>query len=287
LLPAGARTLALGNVGVAGRDDDALFFNPAQLAVARGMSASAERYSANSGGGALSAITAFNGGGVGVGMSTVEYDAPGGSFPATRGTLLTAGPATGASTEAIVGLSQVVKGLRVGAAGKYVNDQVADTRVGRAAVDVGVSKDVFRYATVGLAVQNIGKDMALPCPGAVNCGFLPSGGSSGGSAITHLPLRTTLGIAAAGPVGIFDIAATAAASAIRKDFFVPAGGAEVGYSWLDGYNIAVRAGVRRPLPGERALTAGAGFRMDRLTIDYALETFDNGRAGHRLGLRIR
>jgi hypothetical protein len=70
-------------------------------------------------------------------------------------------------------------------------------------------------------------------------------------------------------------------------FLSPAGGLEMGYSWLDGYSIALRGGARRPERGEGPLTAGAGFTMDRLSIDYALDTSTRGRVAHRLGLRIR
>jgi hypothetical protein len=103
----------------------------------------------------------------------------------------------------------------------------------------------------------------------------------------NLPIRTTLGVAGGRGVGEFDLAGTAAVSLLRTNFVVPAGGAEIGYSWLDGYSLALRAGARRPLPGERALTAGAGFTMDRLSIDYALEALSGSRIGHRLGLRVR
>ena len=48
-----------------------------------------------------------------------------------------------------------------------------------------------------------------------------------------------------------------------------------------------RAGVRRPVPGEAPFTAGLGFTMDRLSIDYAVEALSGSRAGHRIGLRIR
>src|SRR5262245_13451476 len=68
VLPASARTLALGGVGVTSRDDDALFFNPAQLVVANGYSVSAERFSSDVALSALSAVTRFNGGGIGIGM---------------------------------------------------------------------------------------------------------------------------------------------------------------------------------------------------------------------------
>jgi hypothetical protein len=80
---------------------------------------------------------------------------------------------------------------------------------------------------------------------------------------------------------------TADVSALRGGFVAPAGGAEVGYSWLDGYAIALRAGGRRPGAGEGAVTAGAGLSVDRLSVDYALETLSGSRTAHRIGLRIR
>src|SRR5205085_2533644 len=46
-LPSSARALAMGNVAVAARDDDVLFYNPAQLVAARGMSLSMEQFSAS------------------------------------------------------------------------------------------------------------------------------------------------------------------------------------------------------------------------------------------------
>jgi hypothetical protein len=275
-LPAGARALSMGNVGVASRDDDVLFYNPAQLVIARGMSASAERYSATSAGGTLSAVTRFNGGGIAVGMRMVDYDAPagGGAFPADRLSMLGAAGATATSLEASIGVAQVYKGLRVGIAAKYAEETAIEAHVGRGALDVGLSKDFLRYFTAGLAVQNIGQSMAIPT--------LPTDVSS-----ANLPLRTTLGLQASHAVGEFDLVATGAVSMLRSDFVVPAGGAELGYSWLDGYSIALRAGARRGLPGEGTLTAGAGFTVDRLSVDYAVETLGTSRVGHRVGIRVR
>src|SRR6266571_347816 len=63
-LPASARALGMGNVGVASRDDDVLFYNPAQVAIARGMSVSGERYSSSASGATLSSVTRFNNGGI-------------------------------------------------------------------------------------------------------------------------------------------------------------------------------------------------------------------------------
>ena len=305
LLPVGARTLALGNTGVASRDDDVLFFNPAQIAIARGFSASAERFSSNSWAGSLSAVTRFNTGGVALGMRMADYEAPLGLFPVNRATMLGSGPAQGTTLEATVGIAQVFKGLRIGGSAKFTEDNLSPSQVGRAAFDLGVSKDLFRFYTFGLSVQNIGTSMKVPesCEplSIVLCLPPPVPGGIGVTQLrtVNLPLRTTLGVATSRSIGEFDFVGTAAIAMLRADWFAASGGAEMGYSWLDGYSIALRAGARRPLPGERPITAGLGFTMDRLSIDYALELLtawqlsasgvpeSAGRVGHRIGLRIR
>ena len=284
LLPSGARSLAAGNFAVAGRDDDVLFFNPAQVAIARGFSASAERYSATAAGGALSAVTRFNNGGIAVGMRMVDDQVPNGFFPANRETMLDRGD-IGSSLEATVGLAQVIKSIRVGVAAKYVEDNAASIRVSRAAFDVGLAKDFLRFYTAGLSVQNLGSNMTVPCSSSTHCEVPEAPGFQTGR--VALPLRTTLGVATARPLGEFDVAATAGVSMLRADFLAPAGGIEVGYSWLSGYSVALRAGGRRPLRGEEPLTAGAGLTVDRVSIDYALETLSGSRLGHRIGLRVQ
>ncbi len=289
-LPAGTRPLAMGNVGIASRDDDAIFYNPAQLVIARGMSASAERYSAAASGGTLSAVTRLGSGGIGIGMRTVSYQTSLAGFPVTRASMLNDGSGPGTSLEATVGVAQVFKGLRIGVAAKYVEDNAQLVRVSRGAFDLGLSKDVFKFYTVGLSVQNMGKAFAVSCVVAAACPTPPgnpNGGSGAQSTRVYLPLRTTLGGAMSHQLGEFDFVGTAAVSLLMDDFVSPAGGAELGYSWLDGYNIAIRAGARRTLPGERPFTAGAAFSVDRVSIDYALETLSGSRIGHRIGLRVR
>jgi hypothetical protein len=267
-LPSGPRTLALGDVGVTSRDDEVIFFNPAQLVIANGFSTSGERYASGSSGAALSAVTRFNGGGVALGMRT---QSAGGDFISSPGT-----PpgfvqsVVSSSLELSVGVAQAFKGIRFGVAGKYAEQEDGASRLERGLVDLGVSKVVFGSYTVGAVVQNLGKDADLPGP-----------------VEAELPRQATLGVSRGGPVGEFDLFGTAAVSWVRSNTLAPAGGLEVNYSWLSGYNIALRAGARRPLPGEEAFTAGAGFTMDRLSIDYALETLSGGRVGNRLGLRIR
>ncbi|MEP6495084.1 MAG: hypothetical protein ABJF01_20525 [bacterium] len=294
LLPGSARALGMGNVGVASRDDDVLFYNPAQIAIARGFSASGERLSATATTGALSSVTRFSTGGVALGMRMVDYKAGANYFPVNRESMLDDGAATGTSIEAVIGVAQTFKSLRIGANAKYVEDAVPSIRVGRAAFDLGIAKDMFR-STIGLSVQNLGAATNVPCGLASStrsrdC-VIPPGipPFPPDTRVTSaaLPFKATLGAATARPLGQFDFVGTAAVSVLRSGFWVPAGGAELGYSWLDGYSIALRAGARRPIVGEGTATAGAGFTMDRLSIDYALETLSGSRIGHRIGLRVR
>ena len=266
-LPAGPRTLALGNTGIASRDDEVIFFNPAQLVNATGFSASGERIAPRVGTGALSAVTRFNGGGIGVGMRFVEYETADGLFPATRASMLQRGLA-GQSLEAVVGFAQTIKGFRTGISGKYAEEYTASTRLSKPLADVGIARD-WRRMNIGLAVQNIGADEDV------------------GTDQIVLPLRTTLGLGHTRSIGPYDFMVTGAVALLRDDFVQPSGGVEMNYSWLSGYNIALRAGARRSAVGEDPFTAGAGFTMDRLSIDYAAEMLSDKRFGHRIGLRIR
>jgi hypothetical protein len=269
LLPSSARALALGNTGVASRDDDVLFYNPAQLTVASGFTASGEYLSPTAGSAALSSVSRFNGtGGIALGVRLANYELPAGVIPATRANMLDAGT-PGNSVEASIGYAQVIKGFRVGAAAKYAEDLVGDTRLGRPLLDLGVSHVYFSGYTFGAAVQNIGKDMATT------------------TQVVQLPTLATVGVSHGWSAGEFDLYETAAVAVQRADFVSPSGGLEVNYSWLNGYNIALRAGGRRPMTGEQWFTSGAGFTMDRLTIDYGFETLARNRFGHRIGLTVR
>jgi hypothetical protein len=287
-LSASTRALGMGNVGVVSRDDDVLFYNPAQLAIARGMSVSGERYSSSAGGATLSSVTRFNNGGIAVGMNMVNYRAPQATVPASGTDLGRPGVGSASSLDAVLGVAQTYKSVRVGVAAKYVEDQLPDQRIGRAAFDAGVAKDFMRFYSVGLAVQNIGGSTTYPCP---TCTLALSSQPPNPPLMIRArsPLRTTLGLATGRPLGPFDVAATLGLSMLRGEWVPPAGGAELGYSWLDGYSLAVRLGAAAPGPSESRATAGVGFTMDRLTIDYAAETPWSGKSlvEHRIGLRVR
>ena len=89
-----------------------LFYNPAQLVAARGMSVSAEQFSSSARVGALSSVTRFNTGGIAVGATIAEYDSPFVLRPNTREDLVKGGPVIGSAAAFVLGVAQVFKSVR-------------------------------------------------------------------------------------------------------------------------------------------------------------------------------
>ena len=103
-----------------------------------------------------------------------------------------------------------------------------------------------------------------------------------------VPTVATLGVASGRSLGPIDALATAGVSYSREDELTAGGGAEIAWSWLSGYNIAVRAGAHQARQkGDTELMGGFGFTADRLTLDVAAERLPDNRAGYRAGIRIR
>jgi hypothetical protein len=279
-LPASTRMLALGNMGVVGRDDDVLFYNPAQLVVARGTSLSAEQFSKSAHDAALSSVARFNTGGIAIGASYAEFSSEPGVYPVDRPSFNDGGASEDIDAELVAGIGQVFFKTRLGLAAKYVAEQIGGARAGRGAIDVGASRDFFGF-NFGLAAQNIVAGFTPAPP------FRSIALEQGVEASSDLPFRATFGASRGWQTTALDFAATAGVTSYANGFLAPAGGLEMGYSWLDGDTIALRGGARRPERGESPITAGAGFTMDRLSIDYALDTSTRGRLAHRVGLRIR
>jgi hypothetical protein len=288
-LPIGASTrgVAMGDANTAGRDDDVIFYGPAQLAVARGTSASVERYSDRLVGGALSTVSRIASGGVGLGAQIVagrnEPQCSLVSVGPTGTFVYSPAPRNVTRMLAVLGGAQTFKRFRFGAAAKYAAVQAGDERTDRVMFDAGVSRDLsvlgdFAPLTVALAVQNIGTS-------AVDTVQL------------NTPLRAALGLATGGLVGPLDLGLAAQLAVERNDTLnlfkhgrMLAGlGAELGYTWLDGYTVAVRFGERVP-PTRTDIahfTFGAGLTLDRVSIDYAGEGEVGSRIAHRIGVRLR
>jgi hypothetical protein len=279
---ASTRALGMGNANVAGRDDDVIFYGPAQLAVARGTSVAAERYFDGLAGGTAATTSRLASGGIGVGAQIVEgknsipclgtITLPNGDVPARTIT----------RTQAAVGAALTFRKYRFGVATKYAAEQIDVSRLSQVLVDVGISRDYspfdFVPLTLAVAVQNL-----APNPDeSVDLG---------------MARRAVLGAATGAPLGPFDLALAGEAGLERngggptvvKDRPVARGGIEIGYSWLDGYSVAVRAGGRTASTEQltRYATFGAGLVLDRLAFDYATEQLIGSRFAHRFGIRLR
>jgi hypothetical protein len=280
-IPTSARTAALADAWVAGRDLDVIFRNPAQIIGTRStldlslarlgpasrMVSSGAVYSAGP-----RSLT------LGWGVQIVGFSASAtASYPYSPDLTLESGSRNGTSLLVTLGGALVIKGFRVGAAGKYVSDIVAmspavlnPVRVNqhRVLADIGVARNLFGGAAA-IAFQNLGahtrKDgLHLPVPRQIAVGW----------SATRI----------AGPIdlGMFSQVT------IRKGWTSPALGIEAGYGWIEGLNATLRAGVRRPESDrEKPFSLGAAFTFDRLVTEYAVRFFDGGKAAHGVTLRWR
>lgn len=275
-LPSSARFLGVGNAGIVSTDGDAMFYNPGMLASSRGSAASLQRYGSNGTAGAIATTNTAGSMTVGIGAQFVRYNAPSNvSYDnllkpgATR--LSEAGTVPAASTAFTIGFAKTIKGFRLGANAKYVEDRIGTAADGTLAVDIGLNRALGPGA-LGLVVQNLGSGLRI----AGNTGTLPR--------------RIGAGWGAARPISEhWDIAAHTALT-LEGDLFVrPAGGGEFSYIPVEGVAFVIRQGFRRPREKDESLfTAGLGVSIDRIAVDYAFEPMGGGKApAHRLGMRIR
>lgn len=268
---ASTRGLAMGNSNTASRDDDVIFYGPAQLAVARGTSAAAERFSAHLATGTFASSARIATGGVGIGVQIAD------GSNESRCEFRQMSRAL-----AVVGVAQTFKRFRFGLSGKYAAEQADSAQTSRFMLDAGVSRDFsvadFLPLTLALAVQNIGT-------------------SAVDTTVLMTPLRVALGASTGFPWGPLDVALASDIAVERTDTMsiithgrlIYGLGVEMGYSWLDGYSFAFRAGERVPptRTDQRHFTFGAGLVLDRVSIDYAGEDLVGFRIAHRLGVRLR
>lgn len=242
-----ARAAALGGAWVTGRDQDVVFTNPAQLIGARSDFAATLLRSGETGRG------------VGFGSTYA-----GGKLSLTLGWGL-----QGDDRHAAAALGGAVqyKGFKGGVAAKYVTSRdSAHERVWL--IDAGLSRALLG-GTAGLTVRNLGVDSPYRWRDTRFARTVVAGYSR---TMTAGPLD----LAAFGEMG-------------RKSGFTSAAaGLEAGYSWIEGVSVQVRAGLRRAeLNTDRPMTLGAGFSLDRLTVDYALRLYTESRRAHVVTLRWR
>jgi hypothetical protein len=278
-VPASTRATALGNAWVAGRDADVIFYNPAQLIGVR----PEFNFSLGKHGGAgttASLASVYAAGpwsmtfGWGVQFLDFTHN-PFDPYPYPPDVLLTHGTVGGQSMLATVGGAIVVKGLRIGVAGKYTSDRVVTSGFLTSAADPHAL-----LADIGVAHNLVGGVGALSVQ---NIGHEPSGETPA----VKLPRQVLLGWSTTRPAGPLDLGIFSQVT-IRDGWTSPGGGLEAGYSWIEGYAVTVRVGARRPeTTSESPVAIGAAFSADHLTVEYALQFFDGGRYANRISVRWR
>ncbi|MCC6244541.1 MAG: hypothetical protein IT353_16985 [Gemmatimonadaceae bacterium] len=277
-VPTSARFLALSQAGLVSTDGDAMFYNPGMLASSRGAAASLQRYGASAVAGSMATISTMGSMTVGIGAQFVRYEAaPTASYnDITRGGAPQLGEAvtngvSATSTALTVGFAKTIKGFRLGANAKYVEDRIGLASDGTVAFDIGLNR-AAGFGTLGIVMQNLGVGPRIS-------------GVKG-----TLPRRIGAGFGAARPIATHWDIGLQSALTLEGDLFVrPALGGELSYVPVDGVSFTLRQGFRRPREaGESFITAGVGMTIDRIALDYALEPMREGRpTAHRVGMRIR
>jgi hypothetical protein len=274
-LPASTRAMALGDAYMMGSGHaDALFYHPALVGAASGFGLDVERWSGEATSATVSAAMPWFGGGVAVGLQTLQYGGTSGGttlLPSGQDVLFDVGTATTSERVASVAYGRGLFGIQIGAAAKLVEQRVANERDATAAIDVGVATTVGRL-TVGLTGANLGPDLKLP------------------SGAAPLPTRITLGVGAYGrQVGPLDLGLSGALTRRDDGELLAGAGIEVGYWPINGRTFVARIGVERVPEGEASpLTLGFAFWGDDLVLEWAYRDFGTlGEATHRLGIRWR
>jgi hypothetical protein len=276
-LPAWPRAAALANIGASTQLPEGALYNPALAGWSNAVAGSAHFYGSDS---LFTTLVA----GLTTGLVSVTASVQ--SLRADIGPDPLVDPLPGARLRHEHSLTHVTsvagamrfKGIRWGVAGKFYQMVERGEDVDGIAFDVGAQRN-FGVFSVGLAAQNLGPDRSF-----VVRDVFPR---------QHLELPTRYTLAAEGvglPMGAFvDFGALAALVVDRDGEILPAAGGQMLYTPLDGWNFAVRAGVRRPAPSsnQRPVTAGVAASLDRFTIDYAIEGVKGGDAVHRIGVRLR
>ncbi|MFW6202106.1 MAG: hypothetical protein ACOC8B_05985 [Gemmatimonadota bacterium] len=298
-LPAGARSLALGEafVTVDEDDPDAIVHNPSLLASTDAVGISVHRYGSSGTFAALNAASPLGPGTLGAAARFLDFHAvqvepstgPGaGPVTVARALLFEgdAGPASSAAATVGYGISfgdpdpTWLDDIRVGAAVHALRQATPGSRGVGWALDVGTAAELADVM-VSLAVQGLGPELEL----------------DGEAEPVPLPRRAVLTAAhESTPVGPFDLIAAATVTAYDDvdaagdglDLALAPGiGLELAYWPIRGRTFFARFGFRNdPYGVLEPLTLGAGFEADAFALDYAFENARGGLgAAHRIGLR--
>jgi hypothetical protein len=293
VVPVSARATAMGGAYLGGDDADVLFFNPAALTSARGLSVQGGGYQDAASLVSVAGATTIGKWSIGVGARALRWaDAPLEAIPAGGSRVAhstTEAPQFGlwrslggeATASVTVGVARRLFGLKVGGALHAADDFGARLARGARRGD-GVFADLAATLDAGpgalsVVAQHLGRDP--DAEGSVNVVRTLERRAPRRLVVGYgVPLQPLL--------AHLDLGGNVLVSVERDGFVATRGGVEAGYAPVDGVSFIGRLGTVRRRETGLAVTLGAGILVDRVGIDMAFEP-DGNNAGWRLGMRIR
>ncbi len=273
LVPVGGRANALGGAYAALADDAyAMHFNPGALGVAPQQLAFAHNeYFLDLNQEYLSYVHPLDVGTIGVSVNYFDL----GNFSRTfinntadpnNSNSVSTGAGFDASNYAIslgYGRPMLMDGLNLGVTVKYVREEIAEYDDATVAADLGAYwREKGNPLSVGFAVTNLGDKLRLKAKD------------------DDLPITFRLGAAYRMMAERFLVTADVQKTVKDDDIYVHAGGEY----WVANM-LALRVGYDHTNEIGSGLTAGAGFKMDRFTLDYAWADYDELDMSHRISLQ--
>ena len=286
---AGMRNSAMANASVTPRDDEAVFYNPAEIGAPRPISDprmplttvhSAGISWQRTGNATLHALGAvFETGALGIGLGARHLGFEDSELPLSLSHVGEKGMNSASSIAFTAGVARLEKGVRVGISATYAEDRLSGQVSAHTTFDVGIAQALTFFATpfmaspgpfhLGLAVQNIGQSSVINGR-RINAPLMITAGAG----LESFPHRS------------LDISGNVSLSVRRDGRWIPRTGWELAWAWLDRYAIAARAGLRRPEYRKQSpVTFGVGLMRDNVSIHYAFEPGVDTHARHQVGLR--
>jgi hypothetical protein len=247
---------------------DVLFYHPALVTEAAGFGLDVQRWSGESTAATVSAAMQWFGGGIAVGLQTLQYGLPSGTnIPSGQDHLFQAGSVQASERVATVAYGRDLFGVSFGVAGKLAEQRIGSARDAVALMDLSAATAVGPV-TVGLTVRDWGEEPLVEAGGAN-------------------PTRLVLGAGAYGQeVGPLDVGLAGSLS-YADEQTVASGGLEVGYWPISGRTFVGRVGIQRVPEGEGSpFSFGLAFWGDDLVLEWAYRSFEEA-GTHRFGVRFQ
>jgi hypothetical protein len=282
-LAGSTRAIALGGAypGLS-PDPDAVFYNPALLLNATGLSAASALWGSA---GRLYTFSGTNGAGFAVGVHVLDYEVsrrgPRGDIGSPFGLSEDDGISSGELNATLAYARMFLGKVRLGVAAKWSRHLGEEQSAGVFAFDVGSFVNPFNWLNVALAVQNVGSRLEFD------------------GAQYELPTRVALNAATRSrPLGPLDFSLAGRVSGGPDDDVSAGLGVEIGYWPFSGLNFYARGGVKAGTGSyqhpdlddvieESPFSLGGGLSYGRISLDYALEPYAHASDAHRVGLRVR